>query len=47
MSDQSIKVSKEVYKILLDLKEKTGLPIKRIVANSVIQCLFNSKKKVK
>lgn len=42
--DKAVKVSKETYKILLDLKKKTGLPIKRIISNSVMECLFKTKK---
>lgn len=41
--DRSIRISDGTYKILNDLKEKTGLPIKRIISNCVMECLLNTK----
>lgn len=33
--EQSIKVSKSTYKMILDIKEKTKLPIKYIVEKAI------------
>ncbi len=43
MADRSIRVSEEIYKILSDLKKRTGLPIKRIIYNSVVEYLLNER----
>lgn len=45
--DKSIRISVRTYKILTDLKKRTGKPIKRIISDWAVSEIFNNKRKPK
>lgn len=45
--DISVKVDEKIYSKLHDLKQKTGIPIKRLIGNAITETFKHDLKKLK